>query len=123
MTLDDLHDAILTTIDVDMARSTITLVFRPMQFAGRPGSFLVIAHAWTRFTLPREEPWGRGGHDNVNEVRGPFAIGRALWRLEIELQSGDLLELHASSFTAGPDLHALRSLEETGSVPPREPAR
>lgn len=103
MTLEDLHDAVLTAIEVDVGRSTVTLGFRPMQFPGRPDKFFVTARGWTRFICPREQPWGLGGYQDVNQVRGPFAIGRELWRLEVELQSGDVLELHASSFESRPD--------------------
>ena len=53
---------------------------------------------------PRREPWGRGGAASVNTVRGPHPLhsGDNASRIEIELQSGDVLEIEAAKIVIRP---------------------
>ena len=46
--------------------------------------------------IPRAYPWGPS--ISINEVRGPTAQPDGLARVEIEMQSGDLIEIIARSF-------------------------
>jgi hypothetical protein len=53
---------------------------------------------------PRRDSWGKGGSASVNSVRGPEPIdpGGDVVRVEIELQSGDVLQIDARAIVIAP---------------------
>ena len=61
---------------------------------------LITGRATTMLTCPREQSWGESA--SINEVRGPVGDGENK-RLEIEMQSGDVIVAIASEFVLGPD--------------------
>jgi hypothetical protein len=93
----DLHDAIIEELRLDYRAGTVLVMFKTA--AGRvnltaEGVFMVRA--------PRREPWGSSA--GVNVVRGPgpvYAEGTAV-QVEIEMQSGDVLEIEARSIVISP---------------------
>ena len=97
LTLDDLHDAILETVSIAIDAKTIALAFTPIAVDGAPARVTLIAHDWKSFSCPRQDPWGHALYWRVNVAQGPFEIDRGLIRLELEMQSGDLIEIHAVS--------------------------
>jgi len=98
MNLDDLHEAILISISFEVDVKRITLSFVPIQFEGAPERVSLVAHDWKSFSCPKEDPWGRATHWRVNQTRGPSPVTPGLWHLELEMQSGDTIEMNASSF-------------------------
>ncbi|MGC3999576.1 MAG: tetratricopeptide repeat protein [Anaeromyxobacter sp.] len=88
----DLHDAVIEELHLDLAAGTALVWFRTA--AGRVS---IAAEGVLLVKAPRREPWGGGGSAYVNEVRGPRPIhaGSEASRIEIELQSGDVLEIEA----------------------------
>ena len=98
MNLDGLHDAIVTSISLEVDAKTITLSLKPIQFEGAPDHVSLVAHDWKRFSCPKEEPWGHAATWQVNQTRGPFEVTSGLLRLDLEMQSGDVIEIHASLF-------------------------
>ena len=44
--------------------------------------------------LPKKDDWGKSA--SVNEVKGPLLIGGNLKKIEIEMQSGDIIEILSS---------------------------
>lgn len=88
----DLHDAVLEELRIDYQAGTAVIVFKTA--AGKAN---LTAEGVLMVRAPRREPWGSGGSASVNEVRGPapiYAEASAV-QVEIELQSGDLLEIEA----------------------------
>jgi hypothetical protein len=98
MNLHGLHDAILTSINLEVDAKRITLRLKPIQFEGAPEWVSLIAHDWKKFSCPKEHPWGKSAVWQVNQTRGPFQVNSGLLQLELEMQSGDVIEIYASSF-------------------------
>jgi hypothetical protein len=98
MNLDGLHDAILTSISLEVDSKMITLSLKPVQFEGAPEFVSLIAHDWKRFSCPKEDPWGKSRFWQVNQARGPFQVKSGLLHIELEMTSGDVIEIHAISF-------------------------
>jgi len=98
MNLDGLHDAILTSISLEVDATTITLNLKPIQFEGAPDHVSLVAHGWKRFSCPKEEPRGHSAVWHVNQTRGPFEVKSGLLHFELQMQSGDVIEIHASLF-------------------------
>jgi hypothetical protein len=60
----------------------------------------LVAVAVRRVEFSRVHPWGPSS--SVNEVRGPFHLpDEEGTRMEIEMQSGDVIVLHAGGFHLG----------------------
>lgn len=95
-----LHDATLTSIHLDWATGMTTLELRT-ELSSAP-AVAIIAEGTVRLTCPRKCPWGESV--SINEVRGPKNIGDQA-QLEIEMQSGDVLELEACSAICVPRPH------------------
>jgi len=94
--LNDLHDASLRSVAVDVDASTAVLVFEPVSGVDKPEQVRLIAHGWRTLSLPKREPWGHSAVWYVNEARGPWTLASGLKRVEIEMQSGDILEIEAA---------------------------
>jgi hypothetical protein len=95
----DLHDAVIEALRLDYGPGTVLVVFRTA--AGRVH---LDAQGVVLVNAPRREPWGKGGSASVNEVRGPRPLdaGSSANRIEIELQSGDVLEIEAETISIHP---------------------
>jgi len=90
---DALHDATLVSIECQWAEGTTTLRLR---VAGAPQA-RIVATGTVRIDCPRMLPWGHSV--SINGVTGPLAsAGSKLARLEVEMQSGDLIVIEAESF-------------------------
>jgi hypothetical protein len=87
-----MHDWTLTTILYDWETAKATLSFR----GPRRRSAAIVAENVSDLEIPHTNEWGPSV--SVNEVRGPTRIGDRR-RLEIEMQSGDVIAITAGSFT------------------------
>ena len=86
----DLHDATLEDVVLEWEAKTATLRF--VTAAGRAS---LVARGLRSFVMALEEPWGPSV--SVNSVSGPVAASEGVSRWVIEMQSGDLVELRATS--------------------------
>lgn len=93
----DLHDAVIEEVRLDYGAGTALVVFRTA--AGR---VRLAADGVLLVNAPRREPWGSGGAASVNGVRGPRPIDSNAMRIEMELQSGDVLEIEAAKIVIRP---------------------
>src|SRR5690349_16250516 len=93
--LDDLHDAILERVTIDVDEKRVTLTLAPIGYDGTGDGVRIIAHEWKMFSCPRQDPWGHAAAWRLNVARGPLHVGNGLRRLELEMQSGDIIEIHA----------------------------
>jgi hypothetical protein len=50
--------------------------------------------------VPKLNEWGPS--ESINEVRGPVLVRDGIQRLDIEMQSGDVIEIEATSFNFPP---------------------
>ena len=87
-----MHDWTLLSIVYDWKSGQVALQLR------RGGSEFVSVAAMGVIDLhvPQRKEWGPSV--SVNEVRGPIAEPRGKQVLEIEMQSGDVIRIVASSF-------------------------
>lgn len=90
-----LHDATLLRVECRWEDGRFCLHLRT-GIAAYP-EVQVVATGGRRLDCPRRHPWGPSV--SVNEVRGPTQLASEnLQRLEIEMQSGDVLVLDAEEF-------------------------
>lgn len=95
ITWNDLHDDTLVSIEVRWLEGTVKICID----SGVPGySEVTIEGKGLRlFECPRLEPWGAS--ESINGVKLPTRMPDADWsRLEIEMQSGDVIKVDADSF-------------------------
>ena len=88
-----LHDAVLLSIDMLWAEGIVTLGIRTATGAKR-----IVVEEVTRLECPREYPWGRSVCINDVRIGDPPPSGG--FRVELEMQSGDVLVLCGSSIRA-----------------------
>ena len=92
-----LHDAALVGIDVDWDSGEVTVRLRvPHHERAR-----ITARAARLLECPREQPWGPSA--SVNEVRRIAHGAEPTSRLEIEMQSGDMIVIVAAIFELADD--------------------
>jgi hypothetical protein len=86
----ELHDAILERVTLDWAAARVSI-----EVTTRDGAATIVGDGVIMLRCPRREPWGPSRH--INGVSGPGNIyaGSDVFALEIEMQSGDKLELEA----------------------------
>jgi hypothetical protein len=96
MDLADLHDAILESVAIRVDDGTVTLGLTRVQFGGAGKQVTLLAREWTSFSCPKHEPWGRATAWRVNEARGPSALESGMQHVELEMQSGDVIEIDAT---------------------------
>ncbi|WP_437314968.1 hypothetical protein [Sorangium sp. So ce385] len=89
-----LHDATLETIELRWASGDVRLRVRTVD-AEQP-QLVVVASSVRRMECERQLPWEFSA--SINEVRGPFPAEGELARVEIEMQSGDVLRIEAVDF-------------------------
>ena len=87
-----LHDAVLVGIDMRWAEGTATVGVRTASETRR-----IVVEKLTRLECPREYPWGRSVC--INEVRFGASEPHASFRMELEMQSGDVLVICGSALT------------------------
>ncbi len=95
---DRLHDATLVAVGTDWASGETHVRIRLSEEAARGAEVRVTGTTLLR--CPREQPWGPSV--SINEARLlPLQGGRK--RLEIEVQSGDLIEIEGDAFELSVD--------------------
>jgi len=88
-----LHDATLLSLGLSWEDGVVTIVLRKHP----EGRVAISGRGAVRVLCPREQPWGRSV--SVNAVRCTSATQGGLDHLEIEMQSGDLIQIDAVSFS------------------------
>ncbi|WP_438024035.1 hypothetical protein [Sorangium sp. So ce233] len=89
-----LHDATLETIELRWESGEVRLRVRTGD-AEQP-QCVVVASSVRRVECERQLPWGFSA--SINEVRGPSPAEGELARVEIEMQSGDVIRIEAVDF-------------------------
>ena len=84
-----LHDVVLLNIDMRWAEGTVTLGVRTAS-----GQKRITVRQVSRLVCPREYPWGRSV--SINEVRLGSPPSSAAVQMELEMQSGDVIEVYAA---------------------------
>jgi hypothetical protein len=90
----DLHDATLLRVECRWEDGCFYVYLRT-GISACP-EVQIVATGGRRLDCPRMHPWGPSV--SVNEVRGPTELAEKLQRLEIEMQSGDVIVLDAEEF-------------------------
>ena len=85
----DLHDAVLMEVRIDWAEHEAALHFRHVD-----GPLGATVHGFSRVVLPRDEPWGPS--NSVYAVKTARSESGGV-RLELEMQSGDVLVVEGIS--------------------------
>jgi hypothetical protein len=86
-----MHDWILRTILCEWEERRVTLSVYTFQKDAR-----LVAEQVADLKIPLRREWGPSVH--INEVRGPLPAEEGRQRLEIEMQTGDLITILAGSF-------------------------
>jgi hypothetical protein len=86
------HDWTLKTIHFDWMHTCATISFD----SANTQNLLLIAQQVADIHVPAVNPWGPSA--SVNEIVGPCDSGNGLKKLEIEMQSGDVIVLIARNF-------------------------
>ena len=94
LSFDKLHDATLTKIVLDWPLRVAELHLRTPTSPSRLA--VIIASGMEQFTVPRFAPWGDSS--SINSTRVDVAAGRQPRKLEIEMQSGDVILILADDF-------------------------
>jgi hypothetical protein len=89
-----LHDAVLVSIEVAWDAARVRLLLETCETT--PRRLAIHIEGLRLLTCPRREPWGKGGASSVNGVHQEVA-GDGGVRLEIEMQSGDQIEIEAGA--------------------------
>lgn len=106
----NLHDATVDAIRFDWAKGRLEILLTVPVTDGPPAR-MITAEGVIMLRCPHREPWGPS--PCINTVRGPGPIYREgkLLAVEIEMQSGDRIEVEAQTFKLeGVDNSASRSL-------------
>ena len=92
--LPDLHDAILISIELQWEKNTAVLCFEPVESEDTAGSRILLKSSGVRlFSYQHRQPWGKSIYVNEARLRVDPATGMS--RFQLEMQSGDLIELEA----------------------------
>lgn len=87
-----MHDWTLNSVTLDWRSGNTRL-----DLLSPRGEAVLLAHATSEVHVPRRMEWGPSV--SINCVHGPAQREDGLFRLAIEMQSGDRIELVAASFT------------------------
>lgn len=93
--LQRLHDATLESIVFDWSMGKVIVRLRACEDPSRLVQIVCVRA--TGLFCPAEKPWGPSV--SVNEVQGPSAKDGGVFRLTIEMQSGDVITLEGEDFT------------------------
>lgn len=91
-TLPELHDAVLLRVQLCWEEGTLDLILRPVS---APHDITLRFDELSQFRCPRLAPWGHSIY--VNRVAESLTEEGARHRLQIEMQSGDVLEIEYQS--------------------------
>lgn len=91
-TLPELHDAVLSQVHLHWEEGTLDLVLRPVATSS---DIIVRFDGLSQFHCPRLAPWGHSIY--VNRVTEALNDSSTLRRLQIEMQSGDVLDIEYES--------------------------
>lgn len=91
-----LHDAILRAVRLDWGTGRADLELIAALTAGQSSLVRVQATEVTLLRCPRQAPWGWSA--SVNEAR-IISTNDGRMRLEVEVQSGDVIEIEAKALT------------------------
>ncbi len=87
-----MHD--WTLISVSVAWEIGSAEFQLIKMGGECVS--LSAERVIRLVVPHKNEWGPSV--SINEVRGPTTVDGGMQKIEIEMQSGDLIEIIAERF-------------------------
>ena len=88
-----LHDATFLSAAFEWKVAKATLTFE--LFGERREGYL-IAEGVIDLHIPQKLDWGQSV--SVNELRGPSKMEHGLYKIEIEMQTGDVISIVARSF-------------------------
>jgi hypothetical protein len=86
-----MHDWTLRGLAVDWIKGTVRL-----ELSSSGGARVLAAEGLKSALVPRQYPWGPSS--SINGYRGPVRTEEGTFRLVIEMQSGDVIELVADKF-------------------------
>ncbi|HSM95771.1 MAG TPA: hypothetical protein VLT91_06995 [Rhizomicrobium sp.] len=86
-----LHDATLLFVAFEWELAKVSFAFET-----REGRVDLFAEGVTDLHIPKKKEWG--SRVGVNELRGPSKAEHGLYRIEIEMQTGDVISIVARSF-------------------------
>lgn len=86
-----MHDWTMIAIHFDWTTGRVVVELRNRSSM----NVAIVAEGVSRLHVPRLQDWGPSV--SINQVRGPTDIGGGK-RLSVEMQSGDIIEISASSF-------------------------
>ena len=92
--VETMHDWTFLSVSVDWKAGTARLAFIPFGDGDEPKH--IVATGLSDLRLPRKLPWGRSV--SVNSSKGPILIDGGGYRLSIEMQTGDQIEIVAAQF-------------------------
>ncbi|MDQ1921443.1 hypothetical protein [Massilia pseudoviolaceinigra] len=87
-----MHDWTLVSLLFDWKEARLTLALRN----SNSDSVSLVAYGVVRFMVPKQNEWG--GSVMVNRVTGPTQQPDGTEELQIEVQSGDVIQITAASF-------------------------
>jgi hypothetical protein len=85
------HDSTLLFIAFEWELAKVSFAFESQE--GRVDLF---AEGVTDLHVPKKNEWGPS--ISINELRGPSKTEHGLYRIEIEMQTGDIISVVARSF-------------------------
>ncbi len=86
-----MHDWTLISISFNWKGGDATLHF----LNSESNSATLLAHGVSMLIVPRKLEWGRSV--SVNSVKGPFDLADGKMKIEVEMQSGDVIEIVAET--------------------------
>jgi hypothetical protein len=102
-----MHEWVLISIECDWKSGRVTFSFGKHSTGGAR----LVAEGVVDLHVPWMKPWGESVH--VNEVRGPLPTPENLRKVEIEMQSGDVITVTAASFLFPAQAQGASALETT----------
>ena len=88
------HDAVLVSLTATWRSGDVRI---HLQLCEQPSRHVVVVgREVSLLHCPREHPWGESVHVNLIDPPAPTPAGRL--RLNIEMQTGDRIEVEAASF-------------------------
>jgi hypothetical protein len=99
MTKNIMHDWTLVSILYEWKPARVTISFRSetMELTS------VVADGVTALNIPQTREWGPSV--SVNKILGPTDFAKGGRKLEIEMQSGDVIEIVAGTYVFPPQIH------------------
>ena len=86
-----MHDWTLVSILVDWIKGIVTITFKNYE----SNQVKLTADGLINLHIPKHEEWGESV--SINEFIGPILLSDGNYHLELEIQSGDRIELEAKS--------------------------